>query len=182
MKYDYSDIIKGCIEGNTKFQKKLYDRFSGKMYGLCLQYSRNAEEAKDILQEGFIKVYKNLEQYSFTGSFEGWVRRIFVNTAIENFRNRKMKFSDFDTQDLSENFMLDNIVGEISAKEIMKLIQNLSPQYQMVFNLYAIEGFTHKEIAVKLNISEGTSKSNLSRARSILQTKIKELMPGYQDR
>ncbi len=149
------------------------------MYGLCLQYSKNTDEAKDILQDGFVKVYKNLWQYSYTGSFEGWVRRIFVNTAIENFRSKKMKFSNIEIHDVSEKFSFDYIVGEISAKEIMLLVQELSPQYKLVFNLYAIEGFTHKEIGQKLNISEGTSKSNLSRARGILQKKIKEIMPDY---
>lgn len=152
------------------------------MYGVCLQYSKNTEEAKDILQDGFVKVYKSLWQYKFTGSFEGWVRRIIVNTAIESFRNKKMKFSDIEIRDFSEKFSFDYIIGEISAKEIMEIVQSLSPQYRLVFNLYAIEGFTHKEIGQKLNISEGTSKSNLSRARIILQSKIKELMPDYQER
>lgn len=181
MKNDYSDIIKGCIEGNVEFQKKLYDWFSGKMYGLCLQYSKNTEEAKDILQDGFVKVFRSLGQYSYTGSFEGWVRKIFVNTAIESFRNKKMKFSDIEIQTYSEKFSYENIVGDISAREILEIVQELSPQYRLVFNLYAIEGYTHKEIAEKLNISEGTSKSNLSRARSILQARVKELMPIYQD-
>ena len=181
MKDDYRDIIKGCIDGKVEFQRKLYERFSSRMYGLCLQYTKNADEAKDILQDGFVKVYKNLHQYSFTGSFEGWVRRIFVNTAIESFRNKKMKFSEMEVHDLAENFSFDYILGEISAKEIMALVQELSPQYRMVFNLYAIEGFTHKEIAKQLGITEGTSKSNLSRARNILQAKVKELMPVYQD-
>jgi RNA polymerase sigma-70 factor (ECF subfamily) len=151
------------------------------MYGLCLQYSKNPDEAKDILQDGFVKVFKNLVQYSYSGSFEGWVRKIFVNTAIESFRNKKMKFSDMEIQAYSEDFSFDSIVSEISAQEILAIVQDLSPQYRMVFNLYAIEGYTHKEIAEKLNISEGTSKSNLSRARSILQERVKEIMPVYQD-
>lgn len=150
------------------------------MYGLCLQYTKNPDEAKDILQDGFVKVFKNLGQYSYTGSFEGWVRRIFVNTAIESFRNKKMKFSDIEIQAYSENFSFDYIVSEISAREILEIVQELSPQYRLVFNLYAIEGYTHKEIAEKLGISQGTSKSNLSRARSILQTRVKELVPIYQ--
>ena len=151
--------------------------FSKRMYGLCLRYAGDSEEAKDILQDGFIKVFGNLKQYSFTGSFEGWVRRIFVNTAIENFRSKKMKFSDIEVNNLGENFSFDNITSKISAQELINIISELSPQYKLVFNLYAIEGYNHKEIGEMLNISEGTSKSNLSRARSVLQVKVRNHMP-----
>ncbi len=176
MKETIEDIIKGCAEGKQEFQRLLYDEFAGKMYGLCLQYSKDSEEAKDILQEGFIKVFKSIGQFSFSGSFSGWIRRVFVNTAIESFRNKKMKFSDVEIQNISEPFAFDDIIAEMSAKEILKLVQELSPRYRLVFNLYAIEGYTHKEIAEKLNISDGTSKSNLARARVILQNKVKELL------
>ena len=177
MENKYKNIIAGCIEGDVGFQRKLYDIFSSRMYGLCLQYSHDPEEAKDILQEGFIKVFNNLKQYSFTGSFEGWVRRIFVNTAIENFRSKKMKFSDVEMHNLSGKFSFDDISSNISAQELMGIIGELSPQYKLVFNLYAIEGYNHREIGEKLGISEGTSKSNLSRARNILQKKVNKLMP-----
>jgi RNA polymerase sigma-70 factor (ECF subfamily) len=176
LKEAIEDIIKGCADGKLEAQRKLYDEFSGKMYGLCLQYSKNSEEAKDILQEGFIKVFKSIGQFSFSGSFSGWIRRVFVNTAIENFRNKKMKFSDVELQNIPEYYSFDNVIEDISAKEILKLVQELSPRYRLVFNLYAIEGYTHKEIAEKLNISDGTSKSNLARARVILQKRVKELM------
>ena len=176
MKETIEDIIRGCAEGKQEFQRLLYDEFAAKMYGLCLQYSKDSEEAKDILQEGFIKVFKSIGQFSFSGSFSGWIRRVFVNTAIESFRNKKMKFSDVEIQNVSEPFAFDDIIAEMSAKEILKLVQELSPRYRLVFNLYAIEGYTHKEIAEKLNISDGTSKSNLARARVILQNKVKELL------
>jgi len=176
LKEPIEDIIRGCVDGKEEFQRKLYDEFSDRMYGLCLQYSKNSEEAKDILQEGFIKVYQHIHQFSFNGSFAGWVRRVFVNTAIETFRNKKMKFSDIEIHNVAEPFAFDDIIEELSAQEILKLVQELSPRYRLVFNLYAIEGFTHKEIGKKLNISEGTSKSNLARARMILKQKLSELI------
>ena len=176
MKESIEDIIRGCVDGEEEFQRKLYDIFSDRMYGLCLQYSKDSEEAKDILQEGFIKVFQHIHQFSFNGSFAGWVRRVFVNTAIETFRNKKMKFSDIEIHKVSEPFAFDDIIEDLAAEEILKLVQELSPRYRLVFNLYAIEGYTHKEIGEKMKISEGTSKSNLARARIILKQKLKELM------
>ncbi len=142
------------------------------MFGLCLQYTNEYEEAKDILQEGFIRVFTNLNQYNQKGSLEGWIRRIMINTALEKYRDKHYLSRVDDEIEKSEQIIEVDVVDDLSAQELMKFIHDLSPKYRMVFNLYAIEGYSHKEISVLLNISEGTSKSNLSRARTILQEKI----------
>ena len=172
----YTEIINGSIKGEVDSQRKLYNLLSDKMFALCLRYTKDEDEAKDFMQDGFIKVFKNLKQFKFSGSFEGWVRRIIINTIIEHFRSKKMRFSAMNIVDYSDDFKLDSVVDELSAQDILKIVRALSPQYRTVFNLYAIEGYSHKEIAEKLGISEGTSKSNLSRARSILQKKLNQLM------
>jgi RNA polymerase sigma-70 factor (ECF subfamily) len=167
-----SDILKDCLNGDRSAKEKLYRMFSSKMFGVCLRYCSNYDEAKDILQDGFIKVFENIKQFGNKGSFEGWVRRIIVNTALERFRKEKHhvveKFPEL--HDVEE----DGLDMDISIEEMMTLIQKLPDQYKMVFNLYVFEDMSHKEIAQQLGIAEGTSKSDLSRARSILQQKIKD--------
>jgi RNA polymerase sigma factor (sigma-70 family) len=172
---NYIEIIKACIKGDRKAQKQLYQLFADKMFGVCLRYADNADEAKDILQDGFIKVFLNLKQFNHKGSFEGWVRRIMVNTALEKFRDRSYLFAvNMEQGYESKDSEYDHILSELAVQDLLKLIQELSPQYRMVFNLYAIEGYSHKEICEMLNIKEGTSKSNLSRAREILKEKVKK--------
>lgn len=172
---NYSEIIKACIKGDRKAQKHLYQLFADKMFGVCLRYADDADEAKDILQDGFIKVFLNLKQFNHKGSFEGWVRRIMVNTALEKFRDKSYLFAvNMEQGYESKDSEYDHILSELAVQDLLKLIQELSPQYRMVFNLYAIEGYSHKEICEMLNIKEGTSKSNLSRAREILKEKVKK--------
>jgi len=168
------DIIKNCIKGKSQSQERLYRLFSQKMFGVCLQYCNNYDEAKDILQEGFIKVFENLKQFNNKGSFEGWVRRIMINTVMESYRNQFHLYPviDFDEK-IAENYF-DDFFDELSARDLIRFIQELTPKYRLVFNLYAIEGYSHKEISKMLGISLGTSKSNLSRARTILQEKVKK--------
>ncbi len=167
-----ADLIKGCIEGDRRMQKQLYDQFSPKMYAVCLRYMGNADDAQDILQEGFIKIFKNLERFRGEGSFEGWVRRIFVNTAIEHIRKKKLNLSLTEKEDTIE-YKSVSAVDNINEKDLLKIVSDLSPGYRSVFNLYVVEGFSHKEIGELLGINEGTSKSQLARARMILQQKIK---------
>lgn len=167
-----TDLIKGCIEGNIRMQKELYDKFSPKMYAVCLRYMGNADDAQDILQEGFIKVFRNLERFRGEGSFEGWIRRIFVNTAIEQIRKRKIDVSLTEKEEIIE-YKSVSAVDNINEKDLLKIVSELSPGYRSVFNMYVVEGFSHKEIGDLLGISEGTSKSQLARARMILQEKIK---------
>ncbi len=170
-----SDLIRGCLDGDRRMQKMLYDRFSPKMYAVCLRYMGNADDAQDILQEGFIKVYKNLERYRGDGSFEGWVRRIFVNTAIEQLRKKKIDISISEKEEETIEYKTVAAPDKIGEKDLLNIVQELSPGYRTIFNLYVVEGFGHKEIAEMMNISEGTSKSQLARARIILQEKIKNL-------
>lgn len=169
-----SDLIEGCIQGNRKMQYELYERFSSKMYGVCLRYAANAEEAEDILQEGFIKVFKKISSYRGDGSFEGWIRRIFVNTAIEHFRKKAYLQPITEQEESTLEGKYISVLDNLAEKDIVRLIQQLSPGYRTVFNMYVVEGYTHKQIAEALNISEGTSKSQLSRAKLILQDLVKK--------
>lgn len=167
-------IIRGCIKGNRRDQELLYRRYSSRLYAACLQYSGNDEEARDILQEGFIKVFENLINFKFEGSFEGWMRRIMVNTALEKYRSRHNLYRVDDIDSIQEpEYEPDNQdYAGLEAADLLDIIRELPPKYRMVFNLYAIEGYSHKEIGELVNISEGTSKSNLARARVILQRKV----------
>jgi RNA polymerase sigma factor (sigma-70 family) len=171
---DIKKIIKGCLAGNRRDQELLYRRYASKLYAVCLQYSGNDEEARDILQEGFIKIFENLNNYKHEGSFDGWVRRIIVNTALEKFRNRHSLYrvDDIDTISEPEADPDNEDYAGLEAYDLLFIIRELPTKYRMVFNLYAIEGYSHKEIGKMLNISEGTSKSNLSRARTILQRRV----------
>jgi RNA polymerase sigma factor (sigma-70 family) len=171
---EIKEIIKGCLAGNRRDQELLYRRHAAKLYAVCLQYSGNNEEARDILQEGFIKIFENLANYKHEGSFEGWMRRITVNTALEKFRGRSTLYRVDDIDQVPEpDAEPDNQdYAGLEAADLIMIIRELPPKYRMVFNLYAIEGYSHKEISEMINISEGTSKSNLSRARAILQRRV----------
>ncbi len=168
-----SDLIVGCLEGSRRMQEELYRRFSPRMYAVCLRYAGNTEEAEDILQEGFIKVFKKIGSYRGEGSFEGWMRRIFVNTAIEHFRRKRYLMPVTEKEENTIEGKYASALDELGAKDIMLLVQELSPGYRTVFNMYVVEGYTHKEIADMLGISEGTSKSQLSRAKVILQDMVR---------
>ncbi|HRG22740.1 MAG TPA: RNA polymerase sigma factor [Chitinophagaceae bacterium] len=168
-----NDLIRGCMESDRRMQEELYRRFSPRMYAVCLRYAGNAEEAEDILQEGFIKVFKKLDSFRNEGSFEGWIRRIFVNTAIEHFRRKKYLLPVTEKEENTIEGKYTSVLDELGAKDIMALVQELSPGYRTVFNMYVVEGYTHKEIADQLGISEGTSKSQLSRAKVILQDMVR---------
>ena len=171
---EIKNIINGCLKGNRRDQELLYRRHAPKLYSVCLQYTGNDEEANDILQEGFIKIFENLAYYKYEGSFEGWIRRIIVNTALEKFRSKHFlyriddidKMPEQDAEPDSEDY------AGLEATDLLDIIRELPPKYRMVFNLFAIEGYSHKEISKMVNISEGTSKSNLSRARIILQRRV----------
>jgi len=171
-----ADLIKGCLNGDSKMQEELYKRFAPKMYAVCLRYSNNAENAQDLLQEGFIKIFRNLSRFRGDGSFEGWIRRIFVNTSIEYFRKKTNLFSITEKEDLVVEDSSLNALDRLAEKDIILLVQELSPGYRTVFNLYAIEGYSHKEIGTMLNINEGTSKSQLARAKSILKKKVEQFL------
>ena len=167
-----SHLIENCIKGERKSQKQLYDLFAPKMFSICLRYSKNQMDAEDILQEGFVKLYNNLHRFRGEGSFEGWVRRIFVNTAIEHIRRKNLNTT---VGEGLENTIADkyhNALDNLYKKDIINSSLTLSEGYRTVFNLYAVEGFSHKEIALKLGITESTSKSQFSRAKAILRNII----------
>jgi RNA polymerase sigma factor (sigma-70 family) len=171
---DQQKIIEGCIRGDSKSQQELFNEFADEMFGVCLYYSPNYVEAEDTLHEGFLKVFHNIKSFKGEGSFKGWIRRILVNTALEKFRKKNpLYLIDDENHQPPEDIGQEDVVSNISADDLINLIQELTPQYRMVFNLYALEGYSHKEIAEKMKISEGTSKSNLARARMILQKKVK---------
>lgn len=163
------DLIQACIRGEREMQECLYNRFSPLMYSVCLRYSGNSYDAQDLLQEGFIKVFKNLHKFRHDGSFEGWVRRIFVNTSIEHFRKKSHMYSVSEIEGVTIEDKDSSVLDNLAEKDIMAIIHQLSPGYKAVFNLHVIEGYSHKEIAVMLGINEGTSKSQLARAKGVLR-------------
>ena len=170
--YSETDLIDGCIHGNRQMQELLYNRFSPKMYGVCLRYSGNPEDARDLLQEGFIKIFKNLSKYRGDGSFEGWIRRIFVNTSIEHFRRKVSLYNVTETQENSIEDKEWSVLDNLAEKDIIDMVNQLSPGYKAVFNMHVIEGYSHKEIGEALGINEGTSKSQLARAKLVLKKMV----------
>jgi RNA polymerase sigma factor (sigma-70 family) len=168
-------LLKGCRKGKPRSQEALYKRFAAAMYGICLQYAASEEDAQDIMQEGFLKVFKKLDQVNNPAAFPGWIRKVMINTALEKYRSQVILQRMDDVRGEADEATDDGIFDNLTCQELVELIRTLSPKYRMVFNLYAIEGYSHKEISEELGISVGTSKSNLSRARAILQEKIKNI-------
>lgn len=186
---ELQNIIEGCKKGKRKYQKMLFEKYYGKMKGVCMRYSRDEDEAQDMVQNGFIKVFDKLSVYNFTGSFEGWVRRIMVNTAIDLIRkNKNNTYAIEDESIISDEFEENGMILEeeidernLKAKMAVDAISELSAGYKMVFNLYIMEGYTHKEIGEYLGISEGTSKSNLAKAKQKLRSILLEKSLIYND-
>lgn len=166
------ELIAACRKGHRKSQDALYKRFYGYALGICLRYARSRDEAWEIVNDGFLKIMTNLDKYTPGLSFKGWIRRIMINSAIDHFRRNEKHYHSVDISYVRDEQLSADILSQLSEEVILKAIQELPPSYQMVFNLYAIEGFKHTEIAQKLNISEGTSKSNLNIAR----TKLKKIL------
>src|ERR1700712_5497072 len=172
-KYTIEDLVKRCKANERKAQEMLYKQFASKMLGVCLRYATDRMEAEDMLQNGFIKVFQKIEAYRGEGSFEGWIRRIMVHSAIEYYRKYHKMVQLVDIEDAAGKTSVDALAtSKLATEELMGLIQQLAPGYRIVFNLYAIEGYSHREIAEIIGISEGASKSQLSRARSVLKEQI----------
>lgn len=165
-------IIKGCLQNKKADQYRLYAMYSKKMFGICLRYASSYDEAQDILQEGFIKVFKYLHSFKGKGSLEAWVRKIFINTAIEKYRVRIYHLPLDEVYADGFESIQNQIPDMLHAKDILTFVQKLPTQYRLVFNLYALEGYNHKEIGEALHISESTSRSNLARARTLLKEKL----------
>jgi len=184
MTVEEKQLIEGCLGGDRKAQKALYERYSRKMYALCLRYVRYAEDAQDLLQEGFIKVYTSLERFSDSGSFEGWIRRIFVNCALENLRRKDVLRDAADVNNIEYEDITDDEddVSPISAEMLTQIIGELPSGFRTVFNMYAVEGYSHREIGEALGIQESSSRSQYMRARLMLQKMIKERINKIDDR
>jgi RNA polymerase sigma factor (sigma-70 family) len=171
---DFKPIISECIAGNQKALAELYHQFAPKMFGVCLRYARDEAEAEDNLQDGFVKVFANLNAFRHDGSLEGWIRRIMINVSLEKIRKQHLLYPVEDVSKYDSVNFSDDVIAKISADELIKIIQELPPRYRLVFNLYVIEGLSHQEIAKEMSITTGTSKSNLARAREILKKKVVE--------
>lgn len=175
-------MLKGCRAGKAKYQQMLYELYYGKMLSVCLRYARSREEAKDVLHEGYMKVFAGIGNYKGDGSLEGWIRRIMINTAINHYHKNKKLKDTFSIEDeyeeaTEQDYLTDeDVIQQMAYDDLLKIIRTLPPAYQTVFSLYAIEGYNHREIAEMLHISEGTSKSNLAKARKKLQKQVQELL------
>ena len=174
--YSDSELIQGCKNNDRKYQELLYRKFAKKMYGICLSYAKDRSMAQEILQDGFVKVFKKIDTFKEQGPLEGWIRRIITNTALDHLR-KKSKLYEFidDNKEVEEERMDNSILENINADGIFSMIKQLPEGAKAVFNLYAVEGYSHKEIAEKLEITEGTSKSQFKRARSLLKTLLRDL-------
>jgi len=180
------EIIEGCVKSDRKCQQIIYEKFYGKMLGACMRYSKDREEARDILQDGFMKVFANIKQYGGSGSFEGWIRKIIVNTAIDFIRKSKHAIQYADSDYAAENAEEiteedNNEYSNISANEIMEAVQQLPTSYRTVFNMFVVDGFSHKEIAEQLGVTVGTTKSNLSKAKKNLKKALEKKIKVYQE-
>lgn len=170
------EMLEGCIANQEIAQKYLFERYSGVMTGVCMRYVDRYDEAQDMVQDGFVKVFKKINTFSGSGSLEGWIRRIMVNTALDYLRKIKNERFNLSIDDVDYSIKEQQIIeSSMQAEDLLKIIRTLPLGYRTVFNMYAIEGYTHREIAEKLDISENTSKSQYSRARSLLQKKLEHL-------
>jgi RNA polymerase sigma factor (sigma-70 family) len=170
------ELIKECISGQRHAQNRLYSLFAPRMFMICQRYASNRDEAEEALQEGFIRVFSYIGQYRHTGSFEGWIRKIMVNVSLQRYRDKARLYPVVYLEEEQVNYASSNeTFSRLAVKDLVNLVQQLPPAYRLVFNLYVFEGMKHREIAELLGISEGTSKSNLSDGRSILQREILKL-------
>lgn len=167
-------LIKKCRKKDGSAQKAIYDKYASKMLGVCFRYVKEADQAEDVMIGGFVKVFDKIDQFKHEGSFEGWIRRIMVNESLTFIRKNKSMYLEVDIEAADREPDYTTLDSHLEAEDLLNLIRGLPTGYQTVFNLYAIEGYSHKEIADQLNISENTSKSQLSRARSLLQKQLLE--------
>ncbi len=167
-------LLQSCREGNRKSQEMLYRQFYGYAMSVCMRYTRTRDEAIEVLNDGFMKVFTKSEKYDPERSFKGWLRRIMINTALDFYRQQVKHYFHEDVTEAAHTSVGETALGKLEHEELITLVQQLSPAYRMVFNLYVIDGYSHEEIAEKLEISVGTSKSNLARARENLKNMLKQ--------
>lgn len=176
---DDATLVIECGKGNVRAQRELFEKYARKMLGVCLRYAKDTEQAEDVLQDGFVKVFNKLKDFKSEGSLEGWIRRIMVNTALDQIRKNSKTLGDMSLDDVgykieNNDFMLENLM----AQDLMKMVQAMPEGYKVVFNMFAIEGYSHSEIADTLGISENTSKSQYSRARAYLRERLEKTGSG----
>lgn len=172
---DEKQLLKDCVEGDLKAQKRFYDAFAPKMFAVCLRYANDHDTAQDYLQEAFIRVFAHLDRFRFEGSLEGWVRKVVVNTALEKIRKVDIFKKSVEIDKINPvEYETNELQDQINATELLQLIQSLPTGFRTVFNLYAIEGYTHQEIGKLLDISEGTSKSQYARAKQWLRQRLEK--------
>ena len=169
------ELIKGCIEEDKNCQQELFQRYAGIMFTVCLRYARHRMEAEDILQDAFIKIFNNVSRFKGAGSFEGWIRRIVVNTALKNYQKSSFQKERIGLETYEETVIEPAVYAALNEEELMNQIAKLPNGYRMVFNLYVIEGYSHKEIAAAIDIGESTSRSQLVKARKMLQKQILDM-------
>ncbi|MEL7002024.1 MAG: RNA polymerase sigma factor [Bacteroidota bacterium] len=171
---DEEILIKKCCKQDGQAQKQLYDKYASKMLGLCTRYVRDSDQAEDVMIGGFVKVFQKIDQFSGQGSFEGWLRRVMVNESLTFIRRNKSMYLEVDIEHADYEPDYSTLSNHLEAEDLLALVKQLPVGYRTVFNLYAIEGYSHKEIAGQLGVSENTSKSQLSRARALLQKQLME--------
>jgi len=169
--YSEEDILKGCRKNKRQYQEILYRKYAGTMYGICMSYAGNRDIAQDMLQDSFIKIFKKIKDFNSAGSLEGWIRKIVTNTAIDHMRKQTREYSYIAEKDeVYDDIYPAEAIENLKVQDLMNIVAKLPEGARIIFNLYALEGFTHKEIAAKMNISEGTSKSQFNRARKMLMS------------
>ena len=168
------ELIQACLSGDRKCQRDLFEAYAPKMMSVCRRYARHHLEAQDMMQEGFIKMFKNLDKFKFEGSFEGWLRRIMVNTALKKVAKKSFTHEYIGIDETYQGSIDASIFSDMMAEDLLKMVEELPEGYRIVFNMYAIEGYSHKEIGETLNIGESTSRSQLVKARRMLQNKVLE--------
>ena len=176
-----TDLIEGCKNGDAVAQQKLFEKYFGFLLGVCLRYTSDREEAKDLLQEGFVKIFNNIERFNYSGQLENWMKKIMVNTAIDRYRKKMNEPYVQDIENVNEPAEAAKAYDNLSQEELLKVIQTLPEGYRTIFNLCAIEGYSHKEIEEQFGINEGTSKSQLAKARKMLQDKLKSYLTSLED-
>lgn len=173
---DDRTLVTECAKGNSRAQRALFDKFAPKMLSVILRYVRNNDEAEDVLQDGFVKIFQKIGEFKMEGSLEGWIRRIMVNTALDVLRKNKKLLGDVQLEDVSYKVSFDDHgFDEMNVTQLLKMIDNLPEGYRIVFNMFAIEGYSHKEIADTLGVTENTSKSQYSRARAFLRNQLEKI-------
>lgn len=168
-------IIKDCKKKKSKAQRKMYDRYASMVMAVCMRYMSDRERAQDMLQDSFVKLFDKIDKYDSTGNFDAWVRRLTANTCLDQLRKDKKQLMDVHIDDVQIDGKYSTILDKMGADDIMEVVMELPDGYRTVFNLYAVEGYSHKEIAEMMNISENTSKSQYSRAKKLLRDRLEEL-------